>query len=180
MGEIHLLTEQSILQSGDHFKIVFTPFEDCYVYIIAIDSQNTVVSLFPMERFGGVAVNNLNPVNGGQTYYLPAPKKAFVLGKVTGVERIYFLASRTRDAELETLCQQIMKAQQERKVEQQLSQVDLLLDLMSEKESGTLTIDSIKQAQPVWDTDEPRFATLQRRLGLCEQCVYVIQFEHRE
>ena len=54
-----------------------------------------------MESFGGVTLNNLNPVQQGKIVYLPAESKSFELDTQTGTEKIYFLASRTRDDDLE-------------------------------------------------------------------------------
>lgn len=181
-GEVKLLTNESVLYSGDHFKIVFIPAEDCYVYILSIDSQNTVLNLFPMEEFGGVTVNNFNPVKGGQTYYLPAPKKAFFLNEETGTETIYFLASRTRDMELEAIYQRVVDAQKQGEggIEEELREIDLLLSSFLEgKGNVEITVDASEKEQSVWNEDEERFATLKQRLELCEGCVHVLRFGHQ-
>jgi hypothetical protein len=181
-GEVKLLTNESVLHSGDHFKIVFTPAEDCYVYILNIDSQNKVVSLFPMDELGGVTVNNLNPVKGGQTYYLPAPKKAFFLNQETGPETIYFLATRTRDTELEAIYQRVIDAQKqgETGIEEELREIDSLLSSYLEgKGTVGITVDASEKEQPFWNEDEERFATLKQRLEFCEGCVHVLRFDHQ-
>jgi hypothetical protein len=173
-GEIQLVTNESVLHSGDHLKIVFTPFEDCCVYIVYIDSTNSVLSLFPMQSFGGVTVDNLNPVQGGKIYYLPAPKKAFVLGCKTGAETIYFLASRQRDLEFEAQYQRVVDAQNE----QRLRQIDQLLELMEEKGQGQIAVDASETESLLWD--QSSFKTLKRRLDVCEGCVHVLHFEHQD
>jgi len=179
-GEVKLLTNESVLQSGDHFKIVFTPAEDCYVYILNIDSQNKLVSLFPMEDFDGVTLKN--PVKGRQTYYLPAPKKSFFLDRNSGTETIYFMASRTRDRELEAIYQQVIDGQKQGHdgIEKELQEIDLLLSPYLEGKGNTgIVVDTSEKEQSFWDEDEEGFATLKQRLELCEGCVQVLRFDHQ-
>ncbi|NJN47956.1 MAG: hypothetical protein HC808_17410, partial [Candidatus Competibacteraceae bacterium] len=52
-----------------------------------------------MTEFGGVRVNNLNPVKGRTTYHLPADDKSFQLDQQTGPESIIFLAFRQPNAQ---------------------------------------------------------------------------------
>jgi hypothetical protein len=82
VGELKTINNGDSLQSGDHYKIVFNPDKDCYVYIFQVDSSGQVFQLFPMDNFRGVRVNNLNPVRHGKTYVLPSPDKAFVLDQM--------------------------------------------------------------------------------------------------
>jgi hypothetical protein len=110
-GELRPIKKGDILQSGDHYKILFSPDKDSYVYIFQVDSAGAVFQLFPMKNFKGVALDNLNPVKRGKTYILPASGKAFILDKQAGLERIYFIASRERDTELEGLYAEVQKAQ---------------------------------------------------------------------
>jgi len=110
-GSFEVLKNGSALHSGDHYKIIFTPNQDCYVYIFQIDSANKVYSLFPMEKFGKLTLNNVNPLQAGQTYYIPAEGKSFILDDQVGTEHIYFLASFQRDLELEAQYQRAFEAQ---------------------------------------------------------------------
>ena len=99
--EFRQLKDSGTLRSGDLFKIIFTPKQNCYIYIFQIDSAGQIFSLFPMEEFGGVRLHNVNPVQAGTTYYLPTENKSFQLDDVTGLEQIYFLASLKPDVQLE-------------------------------------------------------------------------------
>ena len=101
VGELKTIKNGDTLKSGDHYKIVFTPDKDCYVYIFQVDSSGQVFQLFPMESFRGVRVTQFNPVKQGKKYVLPSPDKAFLLDKKVGIERMYFIASREENKELE-------------------------------------------------------------------------------
>ncbi|MBF0225168.1 MAG: DUF4384 domain-containing protein [Desulfobacterales bacterium] len=89
-----------VLRSGDRYKIIFTPEKDCYVYIFQVDSLEQVFALFPME-------NSENPVKKGLTYYAPGTSKSFRLDKNTGIEKIYFIASKAKNTELEDLSKKL-------------------------------------------------------------------------
>ena len=66
-GSFKPFTDGTVLHSGDHYIIQFTPSEDSYVYIFQIDSNQGVYQLFPMESFKGVELDNRNPVRAGMT-----------------------------------------------------------------------------------------------------------------
>lgn len=180
-GPFQGLTNGSVLRSGDHYKIIFTPSQDCYVYIFQVDSANMIYRLFPMEQFGGVMVNNLNPVQAGQTYYLPAEKKSFVLDQQTGTERIYFLASRQRDMELERQYQQAFEAQQKQQdLDEQLHQIDLLLKQAMETHGvANVVSDPAETEKTTWEEAGQTFSVLQQRLeNMCDGCVHALTFIH--
>lgn len=184
-GNFVPLQEGSVLHSGDHYKIIFTPTEDCYVYIFQIDSAQKIYQLFPMERFGEVIVNNFNPVQTGKTYYLPAESKSFMLDEQTGTETIYFLASRQRDAALEEQYQQYWQALQQPQpqnelLKEQLEQLDQLLTYAMEFKGKARIITSTKEVTTTWQEAGQKFSVLQQRLeNMCDGCVYMIRFEHR-
>lgn len=184
-GNFEPLREGSVLHSGDHYKIIFTPTEDCYIYIFQIDSAQKIYQLFPMERFGEVVVNNFNPVQAGKTYYLPAESKSFVLDQQTGTETIYFLASHQRDVDLEDQYQQYWQALQQPQpqnelLQEQLEQLDQLLTYAMEFKGKARIITSTKEVSTTWQEAGQKFSVLQQRLeNMCDGCVYVIRFEHR-
>lgn len=104
-GDFKPLTEGSILQSGDYYKIIVTPKQDGYLYIFQLDAANKLYRLFPMQSFKGVHVGHANPVQAGKTYYLPAQSKSFKLDKQVGTETLYLLASTQADVVLENQAQ---------------------------------------------------------------------------
>ena len=95
------LLDGSVLHSGDHYQIRFTPEQDGYVYVFQIDSSGAIYLLFPSQGGDVPQVSNVNPVQAGVTYYLPATDEAFQLDEQVGHEQIRFLALRRRHLALE-------------------------------------------------------------------------------
>jgi hypothetical protein len=180
-GAFNVLKNNSILQSGDHYKIIFTPNQDCYVYIFQVDSANMIYSLFPMEQFGKLTLNNLNPIKAGQTYYIPAEEKSFILDNQTGTERIYFLASFERDIELEAEYQRTVEIQKRRNLEEQLQQIDKLLNYAIDlKGEAEIIVEPDAHATTSWQEEGRTFSVLQHRLeNMCDGCVHVLTFTHQ-
>ncbi|PID58501.1 hypothetical protein CSB45_02860 [candidate division KSB3 bacterium] len=157
------INEGSVLHSGDHYRIVFTPQQDAYVYIYQIDDSGLVFQLFPMDRFRGRPVNNFNPVQAGRDYYAPGKEMSFVLDELTGTERIYFLASRKQNRFLEERYEQLQK---EPPSQQEALFHELLRQVMDQH--------GIEYTKP------HDFDAIQDSLeSLCQGCVYTLSFEHR-
>ena len=172
-GNYKPINNGSVLHSGDYYKIIFTPVEDCYVYIFQVDSANKLYQLFPMKSFGGVILNNFNPVKAGKTYYIPAEYKSFELDDVTGTETIYFVASKTKDVVLEqqSILNDIAKTQQ--------AQVQLIRTLRKSKGIKAIQ-DDVAGSKTVWQEQGQKFSVLQRHLDdLCNGCVNILTFEHQ-
>ena len=174
------LTEGSVLHSGAHYKIIFTPSVDCFVYIFQVDGAGKIFQLFPMESFGGVKLDNFNPVEKDTTYYLPSEGKSFQLDEQIGTEKIYFLASRERDLQLEKLYQEAFEAQQqtENELEIQLLEIDRMLERAINVQGALSSADDAEKIS--WEEEGRSFTVLQERLeNMCDGCVYVLSFEHR-
>ena len=172
-----LMTEGEILHSEDHYKIIFTPMEDCYVYLFQKDSANLIFQLFPMERFKQHQLNNMNPVQRRQTYYLPSKDKSFVLDNQTGTETIYFLATRERDTALEKQLEQLQVAQSHNDaVQLQMAQTQLIATIQ-QKGIKALVNDTETHS---WITKQETFTVQQQQLNdICQQCVHVFSFQHQ-
>jgi hypothetical protein len=180
-GPFEVLKNNNTLHSGDHYKIIFTPNQDCYVYIFQIDSANKVYSLFPMEKFGKLVLKNVNPLQAGRTYYIPAEGKSFILDDQVGTERIYFLASFQQDLELEAQYQRAFEAQQQRDVDEQLQQIDALLKYATELAGkADVVFDPAETETTAWQEGGESFSVLQQRLeNMCNGCVHVLTFTHQ-
>jgi hypothetical protein len=96
--ELKDLINGSVLKDGDHYKIVFTPQSNGFIYIFQTDSAGKVYQLFPLKN---ATIHQTNPVQANKTYFLPAEKKSFYLDQQQGEEKIYFIASSQADPELE-------------------------------------------------------------------------------
>ena len=168
-GALRPIKSGTVLHSGDHYKIVFTPDEDAYVYIFQADSKGQFFQLFPMTSFRGVTLHNTNPVRKGREYVLPAPDKAFLLDDTRGKERFYLVASRGPRPELERLAAKL----------QQGGQNAAELGGYFQRKRGVAAVVSDRSLQVPWERGQI-FPVVEERLEkLCPQCAYVTEFEHR-
>ncbi len=180
-GAFKPLNDGDSLQSGDYYKIIFTPTEDCYVYIFQVDSANQLFRLFPMESFGSVVVNNFNSVKAGETYYIPAQDKSFELDEQIGTEAIYFIASKQLDAILETQYNALLVAQKNNSTiwAEQLQTQMVSLVAWNSKGVSAIKQDEIKTTS--WKENNQTFSVLQQNLeNMCNGCADILTFEHRE
>jgi hypothetical protein len=178
VGELKTITNGDTLTSGDHYKIVFTPDKDCYVYIFQVDSSGQVFQLFPMESFGGVRVNQFNPVKQGKKYVLPSPDKAFLLDKKAGIERLYFIASREQNKELESLYEELTTAIT-RKNSSGVKDTRSKLDKYFTRR-GIKVVPSEQSMEVPWRETGDVFSVMSQRLDkLDENRVHVVEFIHR-
>ena len=84
-----LVNEGQGLNSGDQFQIYFKTNQDCYVYVINIDSHGNVFSAFPNKE-GGITDNFLKK---NVRYTLPTDELYYSLDSNPGVETIFFIGS---------------------------------------------------------------------------------------
>jgi hypothetical protein len=168
-GQFQALTENAELHSGDTYKIIFIPNENLYVYIFQQDASNQVQRIFPMEEYKGIRLDNNNPVEKGREYILPAKEKSFRLDKNIGTEKIYFMASRYKDAILENLPQimQLPKA------------ADIVTSMQSKGFDDIVSDDKVHTLQ--WqENNQSMSANLKTRLQSCSGCLNVLTFKHHQ
>jgi hypothetical protein len=104
--QVKLLTENSVLKSGQHVGVAFKPDADCFVHILWWDSSGQVGRLFPNPQLS----DGTGQVKGGQTHWLPSKeggKHWYVLDDKPGHETVYFVASRERNPKLEKLYEEL-------------------------------------------------------------------------
>jgi len=169
-GQLLPINHNTVLTSGDHYKIVFRTDQDCYVHIFQLDSSKQIFQLFPMDAFKGVAVNQSNPVKGGRTYTLPADDKAFVLDNMTGAERIYLIASRNPNHKAEKLYADIKSG---------LKSDRALMRFLSTKR-GLARIATDQKATIRWKETDDIFTVMNQRLeNMDEDSVHILSFKHQ-
>jgi len=83
-----LVSEGSVLRSGDNFQIHLEASRPAYVYILVYDSQGKAGQIFPAPK-----INQSGSVDGGRKVVVPARDLWFWLDEHTGTETIYVLAS---------------------------------------------------------------------------------------
>ena len=178
-GNVKTLTKGADLYSGDYYKIIFTPAEDSYIYIFQIDSARKTQRIFPMEQYREKILNNVNPVQANQTYYIPTQSDWFRLDQQTGVERIFLWAARQRDEQLEQLVERTKQADDDNVTMELMAYAEQVL---SSKPGTARGFDDIVESEPfTWQEDGETvpFSIIQQRLAeLCDGCFYVLTFMH--
>ena len=175
VGELKTIKNGDALQSGDHYKIVFTPDKNCYVYIFQVDSSGQVFQLFPMESFRGLQVNQFNPVKQGRKYVLPGPDRAFVLDRQVGIERIYFVVSHKRDKDLESLYADLKGTVDRSQAQDSRSKLDKYF-----RKRGIKVVPSEQSMEVPWrETGDVISVVGQRLERLCDDCIHQLEFLHR-
>ncbi len=180
MGEFKAFGPGATLYSGDRYKLLFNPDQDCYVYIYQVDAANQVSQLFPMAELGGVKIDNLNPVTAHKEYTLPAPDKSFVLDRQVGRERIYLLVAKEHNHELEELYQKIEAARQRQKPK--IAEI-LQRELANRLDNKKQVVEPVRTGQTIAvrsDDGRDLFEVVAERLETGgEDSVYVVGFDHR-
>jgi hypothetical protein len=175
------LTNGGTLHSGDYYKIIFTPIEDCYVYIFQLDSANKLFRLFPIQGFDNVTVNHANPVKAGQTYYIPSKHQSFELDEQTGPETIYFVATRQDDVILEKQYQAMQLSEQQHNIAKQQKIQGQLVNTLRESKGPKIRLqDDVDGIKTTWQEAGQSFSVLQQTLqDMCNGCVDLLTFEHQ-
>ncbi|MEE9225028.1 MAG: DUF4384 domain-containing protein [Bacteroidota bacterium] len=95
----------TVLASGDQFKLYVQPVTNCYVYMIWYDSKKDLHMMFPydFEQFSTDWVE-------GKNYYIPKGREWYELDENKGREVLYLLAAKDRLKELEKLLEQYATA----------------------------------------------------------------------
>jgi hypothetical protein len=92
------IVDGQTLTQRDNYKVLFQSQTSCYMYIAQLDSTGKMDPIFP-SRFSQWK----NPVQANKLYDIPAQKIWFYLDANVGVETIYFIASRTRRQDIESV-----------------------------------------------------------------------------
>ncbi|MGD8382170.1 MAG: DUF4384 domain-containing protein [Syntrophobacterales bacterium] len=178
VGELKTIQNGDTLTSGDHYKIVFTPDKDCFVYIFQVDSSGQAFQLFPMKSFRGVPVNQFNPVKQAKKYVLPSPDKAFVLDQKSGIERIYFVASIERNRELDSLYKDLKQPARGKKSSQSENPRSKLNKYFRRR--GIKVVPSEQHMEVPWRETGDIFSVMSQRLeNLSKERIHVLEFVHQ-
>ncbi len=177
-GRAHARSLQngSELHTGDHYKIQFTPREECYVYIFQRDSSDQLFSLFPPgKNFVGADAEN-NPVRADRTYFVPGEGKSFELDNQVGTEEILFLVYRERNLELERKSQNLLQAHEQNDT-RQVQSAQAEMEGISKGANPQVMSD---EEATVKNDLEGMFTHVQGQRLVCEEdnCVSSITFEH--
>jgi hypothetical protein len=181
--ELLPLSEGTVLHSGDYYKITFTPQQEAWVYIFQTDSSGKVYQLFPLKEMNGVALNQSNPVKGGQQYTAPAPQMSFFLDQQTGTETLYFIAAPEQDSGLEASYRAYQEALRQPQADLRSAKANLDTALYSRGPGGAAPDPAVTRKHSVpKDGGDATSMNAGYLAGLCSRpggCVNVLTFEHR-
>lgn len=106
------ITRDTMLKTGDQFKMLVELEKKCFVYLIYHSTQGGVYMLFPyhLQQFA-------TDYSTAKKYYMPQGDRWFELDENVGRETFYLLASSQRLIELETLLEKYVSAHPVRKQE---------------------------------------------------------------
>jgi hypothetical protein len=90
------------LTRDDNYKVMFKSNIRCFMYVAQLDSTGKLDPIFPSSRLSWG-----NPLESQVIYSIPQDNEWFYLDENTGVETVYFIASRTRRPDLEELFRNI-------------------------------------------------------------------------
>jgi len=176
-GDFNTLTNDTILYSGDYYKILFTPTEKTYVYIFQQGSSGNIYRLFPMAK---VTVNNTNPAQPGTEYHVPAKDKMFFLDNQTGTEKLYLIASRQKDEVLENQYQQVLVARRGQDAYQvKLAQTTLTKSIKMRDPGGIESDPTQTETFTFSDKEGEQFSVIRDRLTSCDGCMSEVSFQHQ-
>ncbi len=88
-GHMRVMTEGTVLKSGDGYSIYVRSSDEAHLYIYQVDALGKSYRLFPNEDF----LTAKNPVPPATDLWIPNDKDLFTLDETTGREKVYIFAA---------------------------------------------------------------------------------------
>ncbi len=104
------IDEGSTMYTGQNFQIAFRTSEPSYVYVYHVGPKGDLYKLFPGSDFLAPDNRITNPVKANEICWVPAKDQWLRQDEQQGKERIYVVASRSRNEVLEDLYAYLEKA----------------------------------------------------------------------
>jgi BMFP domain-containing protein YqiC len=179
-GEFKPFKNGDTLHSGDHVKIIFTVAEPVYIYIFGRDHSGKIQRLYPLQKFGKIALNHPNPVTAAVAHFVPAEQFSLVLDKTTGTETLYFVASRHQDRVLETFYNSLETLQKQHPQHQETLHAHQIFARQIMETKGYEPELAQEETTPIqWqEKGEDVDATLARLKNACDGCVQILKYRH--
>ena len=97
--DVFPITKDTVLQSGDRFKMMVENESDCHIYLLYY-ANNEMSQLYPAKNEKGAGSSG-SP--GPDVHYIPDGDNWFALDDQTGIEKLYLMSGATPLVELEKL-----------------------------------------------------------------------------
>ncbi|MFH1114560.1 MAG: caspase family protein [Pseudomonadota bacterium] len=99
---------------GQNYQIGLRPQATSYVYVYQIDQKGEIYKLFPGTDYLAPGNTMSNPLKGGTIHWIPGENSWLTHGSYGGKEKIYVVASRSRNAHLEDLYKHLETSRKEK------------------------------------------------------------------
>ncbi len=118
------VTRDTVLKSGDEFKLLIHQIQQSYIYVIYKSSKNEITMIFPyaLDMFE-------KDYKLEKNYYIPKGRDWFKLDNNSGSETFYILASSERLTELESALKNWNAAKENKKSEATTMVVNEIKDI---------------------------------------------------
>jgi hypothetical protein len=126
--------EKLSLTSDDFYRFSAQTNGDHHVHIYQLDPRGRLTKLFPNNAYSSAK----NPLQKGQTYYIPSVPNWFYPGKDKGEERIYVVASAQIMLNLEELYEQYTAAEGKSEKQQILSRLLQTIEDVDKSENAVI------------------------------------------
>jgi hypothetical protein len=100
------LCDGDMLISGNVYRLYFRANQDCYAYLVRLDSAGMLTPIFPKSQW----TSDANPVKANRDYFVPARNSWLTLDGAKGIEHIFLVASTEPKTDLEKVLGKIIVA----------------------------------------------------------------------
>lgn len=107
------LKDGDTMYSGQNYQLAVRPSSTCHLYIYHVGPKGDLYRLFPGTDYLAVDNQISNPLKGGEIYWFPAKNMWLRQDEQVGKEKIYVVASRSRNQILEDLYAHLQKLRNE-------------------------------------------------------------------
>ncbi len=107
------LKDGDTMYSGQNYQLAVRPSSTCYLYIYHVGPKGDLYRLFPGTDYLAADNQISNPLKGGEIYWFPAKNMWLRQDEQEGKEKIYVVASRSRNQILEDLYAHLQKLRNE-------------------------------------------------------------------
>lgn len=171
IGEFVLMSGD-VLKSGEQYKIVVEPEQNCYLYVLQRDSVERLFPIFPnMNGHNRYS----NPVRGRKAYVFPNDDNYFYLDQQKGREQIYFYTSEKPDTFIEDCFRTLANGKTSEN--EKLAVEKKLFRYLAAKDTVNAT--TVKKSYSLRGDGGQKTVNFNRVQRLGNNKLYVFLFEHK-
>ncbi len=171
MGEF-VLASGDVLKSGEQYRIIVEPEQNCYLYVVQRDSTGRLFPIFPnMNGYNHYS----NPLRGKEPYIFPNNDNYFYLDQQKGHEQIYFYTSMKPDTFIEDTFKILANTRTPQA--NRLATERRLFEYLTAKETVNAT--TVEKSYSLRGGSNQKSVPFNRVQRLGKNKLYVFLFDHR-